>query len=117
VLEPECWNWHRVERDISRARRGRRVRVYYYVYILYSKKVNKLYIGYCKDLRKRVEKHNKGYVRATKNRRPLKLVYYEAYREESDAKRRELYLKGGCGRRELKKQLKSLFKKLDYKYR
>jgi putative endonuclease len=95
----------------------RNVLMFYYVYTLFSIKDSKLYIGYCKDLKIRIKKHSKGYVKATKSRRPLKLIYYEAYREEADAKRRELYLKGGSGRKDLKKQLKSTFRKLNYKYK
>lgn len=89
----------------------------FYVYILFSEKDGKLYIGYAEDLRKRLEKHTNGFVKATKNRRPLKLIYYEAYQEESDAKRRELYLKGGNGREVLKMQLSDTFKKINYAYR
>jgi len=89
----------------------------FYVYILFSEKDGKLYIGYTDDLRRRFEKHSRGFVKATANRRPLKLVYYEAYLEESDAKRRELYLKGGSGRSVLKIQLADTFRKINYKYR
>ncbi len=86
----------------------------FYVYILFSEKDKKLYTGYSPDLKARVKKHNDGYVKATKYRRPLKLIYYEAYKEEGDAKRREIYLKGGKGKSELKIQLKEIFKKLNY---
>jgi len=89
----------------------------YYVYILISKKDGKLYIGYTPDLKARIKKHNSGYALATKNRRPLKLIYYESYTERLDAKRREQFLKGGKGHSELKIQLKECFKKLKYKYR
>ena len=89
----------------------------YYAYILFSQKDGKLYIGYTPDLKSRIKKHNSGYVLATKNRRPLKLIYYEAYLTESDAKRREKFLKGGKGREESKVQLKDCFKKLNYEYR
>jgi len=61
----------------------------YYVYLLKSKKDDKLYIGYSNDLRKRLQEHNRGNVGSTKHRRPLKLVYYEAYGDEIDAKDRE----------------------------
>jgi len=89
----------------------------YYVYILQSNKDKKLYIGSAPDLRKRIEKHNKGYVLATKNRRPLKLIYYEGYISQRDAKRREMFLKGGKGHEELKVQLEDSFKKISYKHR
>ncbi len=88
----------------------------YYVYILISEKDGQLYIGSTPDLKSRFEKHQKGYVLATKNRRPLQLVYYESYLVDVDAKRREKYLKGGKGRQELKVQLKESFNKVSYKF-
>jgi putative endonuclease len=88
----------------------------YYVYVLYSNKDKHLYIGSSPDLRKRILKHKTGYVRSTKNRRPLKLVYYEAYELKIDAARREKYLKSGGGRKDLAKQLDSYFLKIGYEY-
>lgn len=49
-----------------------------YVYVLQSNRDNKFYTGYTKNLKLRFERHNKGLVESTKNRMPLKLVYYEA---------------------------------------
>lgn len=86
----------------------------FYVYILHSHKDGKLYTGYSPDLRARLDKHKNGFVKATSNRRPLDLIYYEAYQEEADAKQREKYLKGGKGKDELKIQLKSAFEKIGY---
>ena len=89
----------------------------YYVYILFSKKDGNLYTGSTPDLKSRIEKHEKGRVLATKHRRPLQLIHYESYLKSSDAKRREIFLKGGKGKQELKVQLKDCFKSVDYKYR
>ncbi len=50
----------------------------YYTYVLQSKQDGNLYFGYTEDLTERFEQHNKGQVISTKERRPLKLVYYEA---------------------------------------
>ena len=86
----------------------------FYVYILHSKKDHKLYTGYTPDLKKRIKSHFNGYVRATKYRRPLKLIYYEAFVKEADAKRRELYLKGGNGKKELNILLKEYFIKNEW---
>lgn len=88
----------------------------YYVYILISGKDGGLYIGSTPDLKKRMEKHNNGYASATKNRRPLKLIYYESYLSQRDAKRREIFLKGGRGHNDLKIQLEDCFCKLKYRY-
>lgn len=65
----------------------------YYLYILKSKKDNKLYIGSTNDLRRRLLEHNEGKVQSTKSRRPFELRYYEAFYCEHDARKREASLK------------------------
>ena len=87
----------------------------FYVYVLFSSKDKQLYTGFTDNLKTRISKHIKGFVKATKHRQPLKLIYYEAYKKEIDAKRREKYLKGGNGKTSLKVQLKSILEDLDYK--
>jgi putative endonuclease len=81
----------------------------YYTYVLKSKKDEKLYVGFCEDLQKRLKEHNDGLVSATKNRRPLELVYYEACKNKIDALKREKSLKTGFGRAYLKKRITNLF--------
>ncbi|MEK7503043.1 MAG: GIY-YIG nuclease family protein [Patescibacteria group bacterium] len=63
------------------------------MYILKSDKDEKLYIGSTSDLRRRFKEHNAGLVESTKSRKPLKLVYYECYASEDDARHREHNLK------------------------
>lgn len=87
----------------------------FYTYILHSKKDGKLYTGYTPDLKSRKKSHDLGFVKATKYRRPLTLIHYEAFLFESDAKRRELFLKGGNGKVELEKILQDYFKKYPWK--
>jgi putative endonuclease len=87
---------------------------FYYIYILISQKDKKLYIGYTKNLSKRIEKHNSGGNKSTKNRRPLKLIFSEAFIYENDARKRESFLKTGNGREEIKKILKNTLQKEDY---
>ena len=81
----------------------------YFVYILQSKKDNKLYIGYTEDLKNRYSLHTNGKVLSTKSRRPLELVYYEAYKNQLDAKKREVFLKSGSGHRFIQKQMFNYF--------
>ncbi len=81
--------------------------IMYYTYVLQSKKDNKFYIGFTKDLKNRLAFHNSGKVRATAGRRPLSLIYYEACLNEADAVKREKYLKTGYGRRYLNNRLSS----------
>jgi len=70
------------------------------------------HIGYTEDLENRFNLHQNGKVISTKHRQPLKLIYYEAYTEQLDAKKREVFLKSGSGHRFIKKQLDNFFKKL-----
>ena len=81
--------------------------MFYYTYVLKSKKDNKFYTGYTKNLKLRFEQHQEGLVDSTKNRRPLKLVYYEACLNQQDATHREKYLKTYFGKMFLKNRLKS----------
>ncbi|MFA6603590.1 MAG: GIY-YIG nuclease family protein [Patescibacteria group bacterium] len=89
---------------------------YVYVYVLFSVKDRQLYVGLTDDLRRRWCQHRTGMVRSTRDRRPLKLIYYEAYLTRIEAARRERYLKGGNGRAALKKQLDVTFSRLGYRH-
>mgnify|MGYP001595728767 CR=1 FL=1 len=84
--------------------------MFYYLYILYSEKDGKFYTGVTSDLRKRVKEHNSGKNISTAYRRPLKLIYYEAYLLKKDAEARERYLKTSTGKRVIKKQLSNYLK-------
>ncbi len=65
----------------------------FYTYVLQSAKDKNFYTGFTKNLKLRFEQHNKGIVESTKDRRPFKLIYYEACLHKNDAIRREKYLK------------------------
>ena len=80
-----------------------------YTYVLQSEKDGNLYVGFTKDLKARFESHRKGKVFSTKNRRPLKLIYYEACLDQKDAVNREKYLKTHYGKMFLKNRLKTYF--------
>ncbi|WP_084288333.1 GIY-YIG nuclease family protein [Desulfovermiculus halophilus] len=79
----------------------------YYTYVLQSDIDGKFYAGYTKDLKLRFDQHNKGLVESTRNRRPLRLIYYEACLHQGDALHREQYFKTYNGKRFLHKRLKS----------
>jgi len=78
----------------------------FYTYVLQSIRDKDFYTGFTKNLKLRFEQHNKGQVESTKERCPFK-IYYEACRNEIDAKKREKYLKSCHGKMFLKKRLKS----------
>ena len=65
----------------------------FFIYIIYSEKRDKYYIGYTANLRTRVEKHNLGATRSTRSGIPWILVYSEEFENKSDAMKRELAIK------------------------
>ena len=80
-----------------------------YVYVLRSKYDGCLYTGCTRDLRARFALHNAGKITSTKERRPLELIYYEAGLNESDAFRREKYLKTAYGKRYIRSRCSNYF--------
>ena len=71
----------------------------YYVYFIRNKKENKSYIGYTKDLKRRLSEHQ--------DKKP-DLIYYEAYKSKKDAYNREQKLKQrGQSIRWLKERIKN----------
>ena len=70
------------------------------VYVLYSSKHNKIYIGYTSDLEKRFLPHNElGTKGWTMRYRPWELLYTEIYQTKSEALQREKELKSGKERK------------------
>ncbi|MBU4016428.1 GIY-YIG nuclease family protein [Patescibacteria group bacterium] len=76
----------------------------YYAYILLCCD-NKTYVGGSDNLKERVERHKMGYVPATKNRLPVRLIAYFAFVDEHVAFAFEKYLKSGSGRAFMKKHI------------
>jgi len=64
----------------------------YYLYILRNPS-GRNYIGQTKNLSDRLERHNKGHVKTTRNNGPWRLVYSEKYDTRSEAIIRERQLK------------------------
>ncbi len=70
----------------------------HFVYVLYSKSHDKIYVGMTSNLEKRLFAHNnlpKGW---TKSFRPWVLAYFEEYSTKSEALKREKSLKSHLGR-------------------
>ncbi len=64
----------------------------YYVYLL-TDQSGKIYIGFTKDLKRRIEEHKRGKTYWTKRLVDLHLLYYEAYSSRELALEREKKLK------------------------
>ena len=86
--------------------------IMFYTYVLFSETDKKFYIGFTKDLKKRVEEHQNGSVLSTAHKRPFILIYYEACLNENDAIKREKYFKSGFGRRFLRNRLETYLKEV-----
>ena len=72
----------------------------YYVYFLRSKKNQKIYVGFTKkDVSSRLQEHNSGTNKFTRQNRPFVLLYYEEYFCKKDALKREKFYKSGFGRK------------------
>jgi len=70
----------------------------YYIYLVRNSKTGRTYIGSTNDLRRRLKEH--------KDKKP-ELIYYEAYKDEKDAREREKKLKQrGQTVRRLKERLR-----------
>jgi putative endonuclease len=83
----------------------------YYVYILKSEADGNIYTGFTTNLKARLNNHKLGKVASTRHRLPIKLIYYESYLSEIDARRREIYLKsGGKAKLTLKSQIANSLK-------
>jgi putative endonuclease len=82
----------------------------YTVYILYSKKDKKLYVGCTSDIEDRMKRHNSGQVNATKFRRPLELIHTDIFENKTEAFNKERFLKSLWGSREKKNILKKYLK-------
>lgn len=56
----------------------------YFTYILYSRRLNKYYVGHTNNLERRLLYHNSGYNKSTKSGLPWELVYKEGYESKEE---------------------------------
>jgi putative endonuclease len=64
-----------------------------HVYILFSLKLIKYYVGSTNDLQRRLAEHNRGKEKFTKTGLPWLLVYSEAFEQITATRKRELEIK------------------------
>ncbi|GJQ21939.1 MAG: hypothetical protein HBSIN02_22940 [Bacteroidia bacterium] len=75
----------------------------YWMYVLYSEKLGKCYIGQTNDLTERLIRHNSGGSKYTRSGRPWILIHAEEYKTRGEAVKRERFLKSPSGWLELRK--------------
>jgi len=76
----------------------------FYVYVLRSLRDGKTYTGFAANLGRRLAEHDRGHVKSTRTRRPLKLVYAEEFASKEEALARERFFKtpkGGLAKQRL----------------
>ena len=83
---------------------------FFYVYILKSLHHDFIYVGFTENLKLRFNQHNNKENLSTKIYTPFELIHYEAYRNEKDAKRRELYFKTTKGKTTLRYMIKEFLR-------
>jgi len=83
--------------------------MFHVVYVLKSEQDDSLYIGYTSNLTRRLKEHDLGLNFSTKAKKPWRLIFFESYLSEEDARRREKYLKTSTGSRIIRRMLKAYF--------
>ncbi|MBE2229005.1 MAG: GIY-YIG nuclease family protein [Ignavibacteria bacterium] len=76
------------------------------MYVLYSLKDKKRYVGFTENISCRFQQHSSGLVKSTIHRRPLILVYIESNLSKKAAMDKERFFKSGKGREFLKSVIK-----------
>ncbi|MFH1460381.1 MAG: GIY-YIG nuclease family protein [Candidatus Omnitrophota bacterium] len=82
----------------------------FYVYTLYDAENDKFYVGYTRDLKRRISEHKQGVVHTTVRFTKIEIVHYEGFVSEEDALRRERYFKTTKGKRTLRLMLQKTIK-------
>jgi putative endonuclease len=78
--------------------------VVWFVYVLWSEKLRKRYVGSTEDVAERLRDHNSGRTPFTRRGVPWTLIHSEAFETLVEARRRERFLKSGVGRKWLDEQ-------------
>jgi len=86
---------------------------FYYVYVLWSLRDKKFYIGYSDNVDRRYLEHKRGDNVSTAKRLPVKLIFFEAYLSKADALRRERYFKTTKGKATLRQMLRKSLEDID----
>ena len=64
-----------------------------YFYVIYSRKLDRYYIGSTNNLERRLKEHNRGKNKYVRLGIPWELVYYEEFESLAEARKRELEVK------------------------
>ncbi len=79
----------------------------YTVYIIYSERIDKYYIGFSSNVQERLRKHNRNSKGFSSSDRPWIIVYLDVFDNKKDAMAREKQLKRWKNRERLERLIKS----------
>ena len=79
----------------------------WYLYILYSKALDRYYVGYTSEIETRIARHNQGWGKFTSRAKDWELVYQEKYTQKNDAIKRESFLKRMKSRKLIEELIKN----------
>ena len=79
----------------------------FFVYIIFSKKLNRYYIGYTENVETRLFQHNQGISSYTSKANDWITSYTEMYPNRIEAHKRELEIKGKKSRKYIEWLIKS----------
>jgi len=80
----------------------------WYVYAIYSKSFNRIYVGMSEEPERRLKEHNKRKVKSTRPYVIWKIVMKKEAGTSKEARRLEKYYKSAAGKRRIKKIIESL---------
>ena len=73
-----------------------------FVYVLRSINFERNYIGFSRNVARRLRQHNSGKTKSTKPFLPWKVLFFEEFSSKEEAIKREKFLKSGKGREYIK---------------
>ena len=79
----------------------------FYVYVIEHQKTELIHVGFTQDLSKRLKEHNQKGFLTSKKENSWRVIYYEAYLHEIDARKREEYFRTHIGRNVIKQRIQS----------
>ncbi|MFC2138683.1 GIY-YIG nuclease family protein [Bacteroidota bacterium] len=74
----------------------------WYVYVIYSIKFDRIYVGMSENPERRLRDHNSLKVESTKAYTPWKIVMIEEVGDSTEARELEKYYKSAAGKRKIK---------------
>ncbi len=75
----------------------------YYVYVLKSVNFDRQYVGFTRNVVRRLRQHNSGKTMSTKPYLPWELIFLEEFDSKEEVLKREKFFKTSRGREHIKK--------------